>query len=87
MLGTEPSLQQEQPVCLQLLSYLPSPSFFFLKAWQQKSRVIAFTFNPSIQEAEAGRSLDVSEFEANLVYTAFQDSLGLYRKPCLEKKI
>jgi hypothetical protein len=32
-----------------------------------------------------GRSRQISEFEASLVYKDFQDSQGYTEKPCLEK--
>jgi hypothetical protein len=33
-----------------------------------------------------GRGRQISEFEASLVYSEFQDSQGYPEKPCLEKK-
>jgi hypothetical protein len=32
-----------------------------------------------------GRDRQISEFEASLVYSEFQDSQGCTEKPCLEK--
>jgi len=39
------------------------------------------TFNPSTQEAEAGRSLSLTL--AWTLQSEFQDSQGYYREPCL----
>ena len=43
---------------------------------------MAYAFNPSNQEAEAG---DFWEFEANLVYKEFQDSLSYHTEKQFQK--
>jgi hypothetical protein len=47
--------------------------------------MVAYTFNPSTQEAEAGGSL---EFEASLVYRLNSRTVrAIQKKTCLKKKI
>jgi hypothetical protein len=36
--------------------------------------------------ALGGRGRQISEFEASLIYSEFQDSQGFTEKPCLKKK-
>jgi hypothetical protein len=56
--------------------------FFFLKKNIKTSQaVVAHAFNPSTQEAKAGRVRGQPGLQSE-----FQDSQGYTEKPCLEKK-
>ena len=62
-----------------LHQHLAGASFKFVAL---EPGVVAYAFNPSTQEAEAGRFL--SSRPARL-QNEFQDSQGYTEKPCLEK--
>lgn len=44
---------------------VPLPDHLVIQSWDQSQAVLAHTFDPSIQEADTGTSL---EFEASLAY-------------------
>jgi hypothetical protein len=55
------------------------------KKIKKRLGVVAHAFNPRTQDS-GGRGRRISEFEASLVYSEFQDSQGYTEKPCLGKK-
>ena len=69
-----PSSEQWQSVWVESL----------LKMQARSRGVVAHSFNPSTQEAEAGRFLSSVRGQPGL-QSEFQDSQGYTEKPCLEK--
>ena len=51
---------------------------------KKPAKLGVYSFNPSTQEAEAGRSLQIPGLAG--LQTEFQDSQGYTEKPCPEKK-